>query len=202
MTETFVYPQPRTCPYHPSSAYDGLRAGPPLQRVPIASGARPWIVSGYAQARALLADPRVSADRTRAGYPIIAPPGVTTLQRGPNRPFIAMDDPEHARVRRMLISEFTVRRFKELRPDIEKIVHDAIDDLLAAGSPADLVSHVSLPVPSLVISGCSGCRTPTTSSSNGRRGRWSSPVARRRVRRRCSGSSVTSRSWPPTRRPG
>jgi pentalenic acid synthase len=65
--------------------------------------------------------------------------------------FITQDDPEHNRQRRMLISEFTVRRFKELRPMIEQIVQEALDNLLAAGPGADLVKHFSLPIPSMVI---------------------------------------------------
>jgi pentalenic acid synthase len=51
----------------------------------------------------------------------------------------------------MLISEFTVKRIKGMRPDIERVVHGFIDDMLAAGPPADLVSRFALPVPSMVI---------------------------------------------------
>ena len=58
----------------------------------------PWLVTRYADQRALLADPRVSADVTQPGYP----------QRPRRRraaqatDFITMDDPEHARLRRMV----------------------------------------------------------------------------------------------------
>jgi cytochrome P450 len=51
----------------------------------------------------------------------------------------------------MLISEFSVRRIAALRPRIQQIVDDCIDDLLNAPQPADLVEHLSLAVPSLVI---------------------------------------------------
>jgi vitamin D 1,25-hydroxylase len=154
MTETveasaMQYPQARTCPYHPSPAYEPLREGPALQRVTLYDGKQSWVVTGHAEARQLLADPRVSSDRRNDRFPMISPrfQGLTSQEP----PFIAMDDPEHNRIRRMLISEFTVRRFKELRPAIEKIVHDSLDKLLAAGPPADLVTHFSLPVPSMVI---------------------------------------------------
>jgi cytochrome P450 len=147
-----MFPQARTCPYHPSPAYQALREGPALQRVALTTGQEAWIVSGHAEARALLADPRVSADRMREGYPIIAPPGVAAVQTARKRPFVALDDPEHGRIRRMLIPEFTVRRFKELQPDIERIVQETLDAMIDRGSPADLVTSFSLPVPSLVIS--------------------------------------------------
>jgi cytochrome P450 len=64
---------------------------------------------------------------------------------------LAFDPPEHTRLRRMLTPEFTVRRMRRLEPRVTEIVEMALDDLESAGSPADLVSHFALPVPSLVI---------------------------------------------------
>lgn len=107
-------------------------------------------MTGHAEARALLADPRVSPDWTREGFPIISPSDdLSYTDRKPT--FNSMDDPEHSRIRRMLISDFTVRRLKELRADVEKIVLNTLDAMLAEGPPADLVTSFSLPVPSLVI---------------------------------------------------
>jgi cytochrome P450 len=64
---------------------------------------------------------------------------------------LRFDPPEHTRLRRMLTPEFTVRRMRALEPWIAKIVQEALDDLERAGTPADLVTHFALPVPSLVI---------------------------------------------------
>jgi cytochrome P450 len=149
MSEAIAFPQARTCPYHPSPAYEPLREGPALQRVTLYNGKQTWVVTGHAEARQLLADPRVSADRRHEGFPMISKRFEGINQRNPT--FLTMDDPEHAKYRRMLISEFTVRRFKELRPQIEQTVHSALDNMLAAGPPVDLVTHYSLPIPSMVI---------------------------------------------------
>jgi cytochrome P450 len=62
-----------------------------------------------------------------------------------------MDDPEHARLRRMVTPRFTIKRVEELRPAIQRIVDGLIDELLAGPKPADLVRAFALPVPSLVI---------------------------------------------------
>ena len=62
-----------------------------------------------------------------------------------------MDDPEHARLRRMVTAPFTIRRIEAMRPAIQRIVDQHIDELLAGPKPADLVSAFALPVPSLVI---------------------------------------------------
>jgi len=63
-----------------------------------------------------------------------------------------MDPPEHTRYRRLLTGQFTVRRLKSLTPRIERIVHEHLDAVIAAGPPADLVTAFATPVPSLVMS--------------------------------------------------
>jgi cytochrome P450 len=62
-----------------------------------------------------------------------------------------MDPPDHTTARRAVIGEFTARRVQALRPRIEQITGERIAALRAAGPPADLVSLLSLPVPSQVI---------------------------------------------------
>lgn len=65
--------------------------------------------------------------------------------------FPRMDDPKHARLRRMLTGDFTVKRMQAMRPQIEEIVNTCLDEMIAKGQPADLVRAYALPVPSLVI---------------------------------------------------
>jgi cytochrome P450 len=62
-----------------------------------------------------------------------------------------MDDPEHARLRRMVTAPFTIKRIEAMRPAVQGIVDGLIDDLLAGPKPVDLVEAFALPVPSLVI---------------------------------------------------
>lgn len=66
--------------------------------------------------------------------------------------FVGMDDPEHARLRRMVSGAFTVKRVEALRPVVQEMVDGFIDRMLAGPKPADLVQALALPVPSLVIS--------------------------------------------------
>jgi hypothetical protein len=68
-----------------------------------------------------------------------------------SRTFIGMDDPEHARLRRMVTGRFAIKRVEALRPAIQRIVDDRIDRMLAGPKPVDLVQAFALPVPSLVI---------------------------------------------------
>jgi cytochrome P450 len=135
------------CPFDPPPDLRTAQQDGPLTRVRLWDGSMPWLVTGYAEQRALLADPRVSSDITRPGYPsqVPIPEGASVAS------FILMDDPEHARLRRMVIGNFTVRRTEALRPAVQRIVDDLIDDLLAGPNPVDLVEAFALPVPSLVI---------------------------------------------------
>ncbi|MFG6195637.1 cytochrome P450 [Nonomuraea sp. JJY05] len=149
MTEIHEFPMARAagCPFDPPPTLRTLQEEGPLARVRLWDGSTPWLVTTYAEQRALLADPRVSADVTRPGYPIQAP----RMGAGGSISFIMMDDPEHARLRRMVQAQFTVRRTESMRPAVQKIADDLIDDLLAGPKPVDLVEAFALPVPSLVI---------------------------------------------------
>ncbi|MFF5992683.1 cytochrome P450 [Prauserella flavalba] len=135
------------CPFDPPPATRAKQREGPLVRVRLWDGSTPWLVTRYAEQRALLADPRVSADVSRPGYPSPAP----TTGGGSKTSFILMDDPEHARLRRMVTAPFAVRRVRAMRPAVQKIVDDLIDELLAGPKPVDLVEAFALPVPSLVI---------------------------------------------------
>jgi cytochrome P450 len=52
----------------------------------------------------------------------------------------------------MLSRPFTFKRVEALRPAIQQITDDHIDAMLAGPRPADIVTALALPVPSLVIS--------------------------------------------------
>lgn len=151
MTEphTVVFPQSRTCPYHPPEAYDPLRDARPLARIALYDGRPVWLVTGHALARTLLADPRLSSDRTRPDFP--APTERFAGLRNRKSALLGVDDPEHRVQRRMMVPSFTLRRAVELRPEIQRIVDDRLDAMIAQGPPAELVGAFALPVPSMVI---------------------------------------------------
>ncbi|MEU1310377.1 cytochrome P450 [Streptomyces cinnamoneus] len=143
------FPQDRTCPYHPPAAYPELAERGPVGRMTLYDGRQVWAVTGHAEARALLADPRLSADRKNPSFPVV-------VERFSNQaevdiPLLGVDDPEHARQRRMLIPSFGLKRIAGMRPAIQAIVDDAIDAMLERGPEAELHSAFALPVPSMVI---------------------------------------------------
>ncbi|AWS44016.1 cytochrome P450 [Streptosporangium sp. 'caverna'] len=142
------YPMARAagCPFDPPPALHAMQEEGPLAKVRLWDGSTPWIVTRYAEQRALLADPRISVDVTRPGYP-----SPTPIRGSSPISFILMDDPEHARLRRMVTAPFAIKRVEALRPAVQKITDDLIDTMLAGPKPVDLVEAFALPVPSLVI---------------------------------------------------
>ncbi|HEX5403444.1 MAG TPA: cytochrome P450 [Pseudonocardiaceae bacterium] len=143
----------RTTPFDPPPEYADLRSDGPVSRARMPSGQEVWLVTGHEHVRKILVDPRVSSSRMHPNFP--SPITITEEMRQRSNSLgdalISADPPEHTERRRMLITEFTVRRVQALRPRIQEIVDARIDDLLAGERPADLFAELALPVPSLVI---------------------------------------------------
>jgi cytochrome P450 len=153
-----AFPTPRKCPMDSHSETVEQFVDEPIARVTMPTGKPAWLIRGHDNVRQILNDPRVSVDRTHPGYPhLVAPdPHALMLVGRINDALIGLDPPEHTVHRRMLINEFTVKRFRSMRPLIQDIVDKRIDGMLAAGPPVDLVQMLSLPVPSLMICGLLG----------------------------------------------
>jgi cytochrome P450 len=144
-----AFPMRRGCPFDPPAELGRLRATAPITRVTLWDGSTPWLITRHEHVRAVLADRRFSADTSRDSFPAVSASALARRRTAPS--FISMDDPKHARYRRMLIGEFTVRRIGTLRPRVEQIVADLLDTMAAGSNPADLVAAFALPVPSMVI---------------------------------------------------
>jgi cytochrome P450 len=143
------YPMARGCPFDPPPDLVKLQHEAPISRVRIWDGSTPWLITTRDEARAVLGDPRVSADIDKPGYPRVSE-GIAA-RPDESKAFVNMDDPDHAAHRGALIKDFTVRRMESMRPRIQSIVDGLIDDMLAGSPPADLVDKFALPLPSMVI---------------------------------------------------
>ncbi|MEV0385449.1 cytochrome P450 [Nonomuraea sp. NPDC050643] len=144
-------PLEREDPFEPPAVLKELHG--PLHPMTYADGRPGWLVTGYAEARAVLDDPRFSNTSQGAAPPIkeLTPPeGLADLVIPPGF-FIAMDDPEHSRYRRLLTGHFSMRKMRRLEPRIQEVIDDRLDEMARAGAPTDLVRAFALPIPSLVI---------------------------------------------------
>jgi cytochrome P450 RapN len=64
---------------------------------------------------------------------------------------LSMDPPEHTRMRKLVAKAFTARHVERLRPRVQNVIDDLLDDMIAKGSPADLAESLSWPLPIVVI---------------------------------------------------
>jgi len=126
-----------------------MRAESPVSRVRIWDGTSPWLLTRYDDVRAVLGDARFSADGRNPGYPGSSAAVKVSRDRGPW--FVNMDDPQHARYRKMLTAAFAVRTIEARRPAIEAMIHEQLDEMARMPRPVDLIQAFALALPSKVI---------------------------------------------------
>jgi len=142
-------------PFDPPRQITRLRAARPVSPMVFPDGHEGWLVTGYDAVRQLMADTRFSSrqDIGILHVPYEVPGMPVMTEPSPQVPglFIAMDPPDHTRLRSRLTGAFTVKRMKMLEEQIIDISERQLDELARLTPPVDLVKEFALPVPSLVI---------------------------------------------------
>lgn len=142
-------------PFDPPSAITRLRATRPVSPLKFPDGHDGWLVTGHEAVRRLMADTRFSSrqDLGVVHVPYETPGMPAATEPSPPMPgvFVAMDPPDHGRLRRKLTGAFTVHRMRALEEHIAEIVEQRLDAMARLTPPVDLVAEFALPVPSLVI---------------------------------------------------
>ncbi len=132
---------------HPVQELRDVQAKAPVTRLVRLLGMNVWLVSGYDEARAVLADSanysnnirHLLGTREQTGAQAVGGLGMT-------------DPPDHTKLRSMLTPEFTRRRLSRLDPLIDRVVNQTLDEMADAGPDADLVTDFGFLIPFRVIS--------------------------------------------------
>lgn len=127
----------------PMPALAQVRDEEPVHRLRRVFGINVWLVSGYDEAKTVLADTKSYSTDIR---PML---GVGSEVQIGGLGFT--DPPEHTRLRKILTPEFTVRRLARLQPVIDRVVQERLDAMEAGGPVVDLVHEFAFPIPFLVI---------------------------------------------------
>jgi cytochrome P450 len=124
-----------------------------VHEVTLADGHDAWMIASHADARAALSDARLSKDMHAA----MAADGAVVAEGLPGPAFarhmLAVDPPDHTRLRRLVSAAFSVRRIEALRPHVQAIVDDLLDRIATQGpdTEVDLVASFAFPLPFTVI---------------------------------------------------
>ena len=163
MTETVRTPAPPEIPlamrrdgFDPVPELAELRDDERVRRITTAFGGEgetaAYLVARHADVREVLADGATFSNVPRQ---VDGPDGPRMSAEDREQMLtgnlLALDPPDHTRLRRMLTPEFTVRRMRRLEPRIVEIVDEHLDAMAAAGPPADVVADFAMPIPALVI---------------------------------------------------
>ncbi|MFF5138488.1 cytochrome P450 [Streptomyces sp. NPDC013157] len=131
----------------PHTVYARLRESGPVHRVrwPLPDQYHEtWLVVGYEEARAALADPRLAKDTEKVGFKFLDEELI-------GKYLLLADPPQHTRLRGLITRAFTARRLAALEPRIQEITDRLLDEMLPRGR-ADLVDALAYPLPITVIS--------------------------------------------------
>jgi len=148
-----AFPMARECPLSPPRAYQHMREERPVAPVRLWNGNKAWLVTRFEDVRKILTDKRISNNITHPGFPVLYAARAAVMQQHGKPPYFHfMDPPEHTAHRRMFTQDFSVIRVKEMEEEIQAIVDELIDDMLAGPDrSADYVKAIALPIPTRVI---------------------------------------------------
>ncbi|MER6227455.1 cytochrome P450 [Streptomyces sp900105755] len=131
----------------PHTVYARLRERGPVHRVrwPLPDQYHEtWLVVGYEEARAALADSRLAKDTEKIGFKFLDEELI-------GKYLLVADPPQHTRLRGLITRAFTARRVAALEPRIQEITDRLLDEMLPRGR-ADLIDALAYPLPITVIS--------------------------------------------------
>ncbi|XUL92616.1 cytochrome P450 family protein [Streptomyces galilaeus] len=136
----------------PYPYFGRLREAGRVVRIRTAFAGEGWLVTRHEDAQSLAKDPRLSVDVRRAGPELRCRMDEFGFRFGDCLPetMLIMDPPAHTRLRRTVAGEFTPRRVAGLASCIEDTV-DKLLDALPPDEPADLVTALAEPLPTMVI---------------------------------------------------
>jgi cytochrome P450 len=114
---------------------------------------RGWVITRYDDVRRIALDRDLSADRVRPFFEVL--PTDEQRKLADLRHYLTLwavfkDAPDHTRLRGLMNRAFTPRAVEALRPNIERIVDDLLDNIVARGE-ADFIAGFAYPLPASVI---------------------------------------------------
>lgn len=125
-----------------------LYTGCPVRHIKLPSGDRASFVRDYDEVELVLKDRRFSRNFRYEGAPRMVLSEDMSLN--PNA-IVNLDPPEHTRLRRSIQWAFRPANAASWRPKVQRVTDELLDDVMAAGPPADLVESFAKLLPIRVM---------------------------------------------------
>jgi cytochrome P450 len=156
----------------PYAQYGRLRASDPVHWSDLLDG---WVLTRYDDVARILRDPTISVELANA-----RPTTMVEAERGrmsergrTSDTLVLRDDPDHARLRRLMQQPFGIRAIDELRETVRKRIDVELDSLVARGE-MDVIADFAYPLPVAIF--CQMLGIPDEDSPQF--GDWTAAVAR------------------------
>ncbi|MEV0956963.1 cytochrome P450 [Streptomyces sp. NPDC049951] len=150
---------PQTLLSDPYPTLARMRQSAPVSVLHSDGGLRLWIIPRYADVRAALSDHRLAQDVRRAQA--LADSRVEGVNLGAEiTHMLSSDPPDHTRLRRVVQAAFSRKRVQAMRPMVERITLELLDELDPAAArhttrtttaTVDLIRDFAFPLPILVV---------------------------------------------------
>jgi cytochrome P450 len=145
------YPIPSDAALEPPAEWARLRRECPVARVTLPSGDEAALVTRYEDVKSVLADPRFTRPTPADDAARVADVESGGVFNSEMATVLPQSGEAHLKWRRMIGKWFTARRMNALRPGIEAMAEQLIDEMVKRGHPADLKAGLGFPLPVWVI---------------------------------------------------
>jgi cytochrome P450 len=141
-----VDPFPAEYRADPYPLYDWVRENDPVHRAPDGN----WVLVRYPDASMVLRDPRFSNNPAWLGPEVLEQMGASPIRQVGSRLMMFLDPPDHTRLRSLVSQAFTPKVVEGLRPRIQALVDELLDDVVDRGE-IDVLGDLAYPLPTIVI---------------------------------------------------
>ena len=138
--------------------------------------ANSWVLTRYTDVAAVLRDPRYTVMGFMSNTSWIPEDMRPTLEpplRAVSRQMLFQDPPDHTRLRGLVAKAFTPRMIESLRPVIQRVTDELLDEAEAKGH-MELIREFAFPLPAIIIATMLGVPPEDREKFN----RWSSYFGR------------------------
>lgn len=134
--------------FDPPARLAEVRTQDPVHELGSLLGIKIWFVTGLAEGRQVLTEPQAFSTDIR---PYVGRSGAADGDIGG---LGFTDPPDHTRLRKLITPEFTMRRLRRIKPELDRIIATQLDEIekqLVVHDVVDLVPTFAFPVPFLMI---------------------------------------------------